>query len=130
MGWLAAVSRTWLERVVRSDRDLQRLCSIPVEVAEPHRVGPIGIQLEPIIDRRDVLSAEPLDHALPLSKNRRRAPEQYADDQPAEPLMRSSQGPMTYHHLSSLAAVNPVASVTFAVVPGAPRRACDTPRRR
>ena len=57
---LATVA-TRLERVVRTDREVNGLLVIAVHVAEPHVVRAVGIDVEPLVDRRDALAGRVTD---------------------------------------------------------------------
>jgi hypothetical protein len=43
MGWLAVIGTTWFDPVIRSDRDVEGLPLVPVEVAEQQAEAAVGI---------------------------------------------------------------------------------------
>src|SRR5439155_24377098 len=52
---LAAIA-PWLERVVGTDREVDRFLVVAIHVAEPHVVRAVGIDVETLVDGRDALA--------------------------------------------------------------------------
>ena len=69
---LTAIGNAAVERVVRTNRNIDFLIGVPVEVAEVERVGSVGVLFPAVVGRTDVLPTVVGSRSLGVQSRTRR----------------------------------------------------------